>query len=212
MNPAQFFDSLSSELHFPQLHASREDYIRGTVLGAAGFSIVGLPLLLGYFVFLLRAQLDGADFLPPIEPEHIGDYFYEGVKYLSFILVFLLGVCTLIWGIISIQFAPVARFVAFLSIIISVTYLLPLTFLWFAKTGWIFPLSTEEVKQFLLSGISFEYMTVWMASLILSLLSTLLLTIFTALVVTLPIVFFLIWYQGVVYTRYLGIIEMGLDS
>lgn len=209
MRPIQFYELLTKELRFPQLHGGREDYIRGSILGGIAATVLGLPLLLGYLTFLLRGQIQGMDFLPPIEPEHIGDYAYEGIKYSLSILGFILFVMLSIFGLVSVQTAPLARLVAICGLIMLSTYLLPLTFLWFAKTGHILPLSKSELKEFSMYGISFAYLTVWMVSLLISLVSTLLLTIFSLLVVTLPLAFFFVWYQAVIYTRYLGMIETG---
>lgn len=205
MHPLQLYNGFKKEIRFPYQQATRNDYIRGALLVGTALIGIGLPTFIGYLIFLLKAQGENAEFLPPITPETIGDYTYIGFKY----LVFLLGVISVLigytWGLIQIELvADAVRAGIFVFSMFAFIYVLPVTVVLYAKTGVPFPQSRDEGKAVIDRLRTYEYSTVILFSIFGGLLFSLILTITSLFIVTIPLTVVVLWYLSIVFVRVLG--------
>lgn len=205
MHPLQLYNGFKREIRFPYQQATRNDYLRGSLLVATAILGIGIPTFFGYLIFLLKAQGKNADFLPPITPQTIGDYTYIGFKY----LIFLIGVSVVLigytWGLIQIEVLPdTVRAGVFVASLFAVIYLLPVTLVLYAKTDVPFPQSRTELYEVVEKLRTYEYSTVILFSIFGGLLFSLILTVTSLFIFTIPLTVVVLWYLSIVFVRVLG--------
>lgn len=212
MDPLDLFTALRRELRFPVTHAKRTDYIRGGAVAFSALTLIGLPTFIGYLLFLAKAQLKGAEFLPPLDPELIGDYTYNGAKFLSYTLL-LLGVgISVSWGILELALPTTVTGVLLLVVICNIVYFYPLSFIYYAKTGSPIPTSRAEVEGFYRTVLSYEYMTAILLFIFGGLILGTVLLIVSIVIVTVPLVLIGVWVLSVSFVRALGYSVITADN
>lgn len=204
MEAIRLYLEYKKELRFVFKNGTKQNIIRGSVLTLTAFLLVGLPTFIGYLIFLLRGQAKNADFLPPIEPDLIGDYTYIGLQYLGFLIVYTTVFSAVIWSTIQMPISQNIQAVIVIGVICLGIYVFPSTTYLFASMGNPVPTSVAVLKNWFDSITAYEYMTLVLFTLLGSVIILLLVTVAVIFVITLPLAFIGLWYLGVTYTRLVG--------
>lgn len=204
MNPRDLFTDLRIELRFPLREARKTDYIRGGLLLLATLCVIGIPTFIGYLAFLVKAQLNDADFIPPLDPELIGDYTYTGVRYLAFTLGSVALSISIMWGVLALELSTLLTGVLLLIVVCNFLYFLPISFVYYAKRNRPIPITKDEVEGFYRTALSYEYMSAILILIFGTLILGTLTIIVSMFVITIPVALIWIWILSVSFTRVLG--------
>lgn len=204
MEAIRLYLEYKKELRFVFNNGTMQDFLRGSILTLTAFLFIGLPTFIGYLIFLLRGQTKDADFLPPIEPDLIGDYTYIGLQYLVFIILYTIVFAGLIWGVIQVPINQSIRAAIVIGLICIGLYIFPSTTYLFAATGKPIPTTISSLKEWGLAMTVYEYMTLVLFTVLGTVIIMLLVTVSFIFVITLPLAFAGLWYLGVTYIRFVG--------
>jgi len=204
MEAIQLYTEYKKELKFLFIHSNRTDLLRGSILGLATVLLLGIPTYIGYLSFMLRGQSKNADFLPPLDPEMIGEYTFIGAKTVSLLSIYILFATTIIWGVIQIPVSQLIRSVVVSGLFFIFAYITPSVFYLTATTEKLEELNQLDFRDFFSVLIAYEYMTLMLFSILVGVMVAFLFTVLFLFIVTLPFVFAGIWYVGVTYTRLVG--------